>query len=444
MAKAKYWLLGAGALVVAGGAGFAVIAWEQAIEPVTVAPGDFAPELVARGEQLSAVGNCAVCHTSDDGVPYAGGYAVETPFGAIHGTNITPDRETGIGTWSEAAFVRAMREGVNREGQHLYPAFPYHFFVRTRDEDLSAIYAYLMTREAAPAEPAENDLPFPFDFRPLLAGWKLLFHREGVWQDDPSRPANLNTGAYLTEGLGHCGACHMPVNSLGAPRRAEGLSGGEIDTWLAPALDASNPSPQSWGTAALTAYLRDGRHPDHGAAAGPMRPVVKSLAGAADSDVADIAAYVATLSPVPAPISAQTQTAAPRSYSVRREGLMVPATTTDPMGSVPPTGRGDVLFAGLCASCHYPTAPDVLDWPHLPMATALHLDSPNNLVHVILDGIGDETDPPDHFMPGFAMADADLAALVGYLREDIAGAEPWPDLPDTISDLREDRQETAE
>lgn len=439
MAKAKYWISAVLVVLAATGASLAVLAWERAIEPVEVSSDLFPEELVQRGEQLAAIGNCAVCHTSAEGPLYAGGYSVETPFGVIYGTNITPDRETGIGTWSEAAFVRAMREGLNREGEHLYPAFPYHFFVRTRDEDLRAIYAYLMTRQPAPAEPAENELQFPFGFRPLLAGWKLLFHREGVWQDDPSRSVALNNGAYLTEGLAHCGACHMPVNLLGAPRRAEGLSGGETNDWIAPALDASNPSPQSWEAEALLNYLTRGRHPDHGAAAGPMRPVVASLARAAEPDVADIAAHVASLSPDPAPV----QIVEARSYSLRRKALAAPATTSEPMGSEAGPARGDLLFAGLCASCHYPTATEVLDWPRLPTATALHLDSPGNLLHVILDGIGDENDPPDRFMPAFAMSDADLAALLVNLREDIAGLEPWPDLPATIRALRAQRGEVT-
>ncbi len=184
MTGTRSWILGAGMLAVAVGAGFAVFAWEPPLAPVEVDAGGFPEDLVQRGEQLAAVGNCAVCHTTDGGTPYAGGYSVETPFGVIYGTNITPDRETGIGTWSEAAFVRAMRDGVNREGQHLYPAFPYHFFVRIKDEDLRAIYAYLMTLPPAPAEPVENDLPFPFGFPPAPGHVDAATERQCIVDDD--------------------------------------------------------------------------------------------------------------------------------------------------------------------------------------------------------------------------------------------------------------------
>jgi len=152
------------------------LAWRPVIEPIDP-PGrnGFATELVRRGEQLAGVGNCAACHTRPEGPSLAGGVALSTPFGVVYGTNITPDAETGIGRWSETAFVRAMRRGVDREGRHLYPAFPYDHFVRTADEDLHALYAYLMTRDPVHASTPANRLLFPLGFRPLLAGWKLLF-----------------------------------------------------------------------------------------------------------------------------------------------------------------------------------------------------------------------------------------------------------------------------
>lgn len=434
-------LIASGLAICAAGAAFALYSWEPEISPVAGAPEEFPAELVARGAELSAIGNCGVCHTSEGGAPYAGGYTMETPFGTIHSTNITPDRETGIGTWSEAAFNRAMRAGVNRQGQHLYPAFPYHFFASTTDADLRAIYAYIMTRDPVHSEARENDLPFPLGFRPLLAGWKLLFHTERGFTPDPAQDAAWNHGAYLVEGLAHCGACHMPINVLGAPRRRQGLSGGETENWIAPALTAQNPSPRHWDEDSLFTYLTTGRHVGHSAAAGPMRPVVRSLDAAAEDDIRAMAQHIASLSPDPQPVTQDL----PRAYSPRRAALRDVATTIDtPMGQRPDIPRGDLLYAGLCASCHIHADPAILDWPRLPEATALHLESPANLIRIILGGVGDPDDPPDRYMPPFAMEDDALAALLDHLRTAVAGRPVWTDLRGAIAEARDDLREPRE
>ena len=176
----KKLLFAAVALGCLGLAGFAVLAWEPAIAPIDPpAARSFAPELVAKGEALAGGGYCAACHTAKGGQTFAGGYAMATPFGVIYSTNITPDPETGIGTWPEAAFARAMREGVSRDGSHLLPVFSFDHFTKLSDEDVQALYAYFMTRTPihAPAQP--NGIPFPFNIRYLQAGWKLLFFRPG-------------------------------------------------------------------------------------------------------------------------------------------------------------------------------------------------------------------------------------------------------------------------
>ena len=432
--QARQVLLVFGLALLLGLGAFALYAWEREIDPVVIATENFPEDLVQQGAELSAVGNCAVCHTSEDGAPYAGGYTMETPFGTIYSTNITPDPETGIGTWSEAAFARAMREGVNREGQHLYPAFPYHFFARTTDDDMRALYSYLMTIDPVQQAARENDMPFPLGFRPLLAGWKLLFHRDRDFVADPTQDAAWNHGAYLVEGLAHCGACHMPINLLGAPQRREGLRGGETENWIAPALNAANPSPRHWDEESLFIYLTEGRHVAHSAAAGPMRPVVTSLQGARPEDIRAMARHIGSLSPDPAPV---TQEAA-RAYLPRRAVLRDEATAiTTPMGQRP-TPRGDLLFAGLCASCHVEADPQILDWPRLSHATALYLDGPANLIRVILGGVGSPEDPPDRFMPAFRIDDHELAALLHYLRTDLAGQPGWDDLDTAIADAREE------
>src|SRR6266700_1750944 len=193
----------AGVVIVAAVACF-VIAWRPAIAAIeSPSPQSFAPALVKRGRDLAAIGNCSDCHTVRGGKSFAGGLPVATPFGTIFSSNITPDAETGIGRWPEAALRRAMRSGVNRDGQHLYPTFPYDHFTNVTDEDDHALYAYLMTREPVQAPARKNQLAFPLDQRFVIAGWKLLFLRRGAYQPDSSQTAEWNRGAYMVEGLAH-------------------------------------------------------------------------------------------------------------------------------------------------------------------------------------------------------------------------------------------------
>ena len=264
------------------GIGAAVLPW-RAIAPIARPDASvYSAATIARGQQLAALGDCAVCHTAANGVVNAGGRPLETPFGTIYSTNITPDVETGIGAWSYPAFERAMREGIHRDGQHLYPAFPYTHFAKTTDADLQALYAYLMAQPAVRAETPENALAFPFNLRPLMAGWNALFHKPDVVPGRPdANPTMWNRGAYLVEGLGHCGACHSPRNALGAEKASAYLAGGFAEGWEAPALTSLSQAPIPWSEDELYAYLRTGESRLHGVAAGPMAPVVKELAALA-------------------------------------------------------------------------------------------------------------------------------------------------------------------
>jgi mono/diheme cytochrome c family protein len=220
-------------------------------------------------------------------------YPLKTPFGTVYGTNITPDPETGIGSWSEEAFARAMGEGVDREGHHLYPGFPYDHFTRVTADDNRALYAYLMTREPVRAEAPVNDLPWPLQFRPLLAGWKLLFLDKGEFQPDPARSPKWNRGAYLAEGVAHCGACHTPRNALGARETSAKFTGGESEGWHAPALNEASTAPVPWDQQSLYAYLRTGVSENHALAAGPMAPVIRNLHSVPDDDIRALVTYIA-------------------------------------------------------------------------------------------------------------------------------------------------------
>lgn len=362
----------------------------------------FDKDLVKKGERLAALGDCAGCHTKPGGAPFAGGVPLETPFGTIFGTNITPDPKSGIGNWSEEAFRRAMREGVSRGGRNLYPAFPYDHFTLLADDDLQALYAYLMTRQPVSAKAPDNELRFPFNLRPLIAGWKALYFKPARFQADATKSAQWNRGAYLVAGLGHCGACHTPRNRFGAERKDRELAGGMIEGWYAPALNEASPSPVPWTEDALATYLASGIAERHAIAGGPMQAVTRELGRAPQADVRAIAAYIR---------SSMGATAAQR---------VPPAATDAGAAEQGATWRlGKTLYAGACASCHEAgrgvSSNSALQ---LPLAVALHDPEPASLIRIIQDGIRPPDGEPGRWMPGFAGAftDEQLAALVAYLR----------------------------
>jgi mono/diheme cytochrome c family protein len=377
--------------------------------------------LVAKGAELAAIGNCATCHTSRDGPAFAGGLPLITPFGTIYSTNITPDPDTGIGRWTEADFLLAMREGVDRTGRHLYPAFPYDHFTRVSDEDVAAIYAFIMTREPVRAEVPANQLKFPAGLRPAIGLWKALYFRPGVYRSDGSKSAQWNRGAYLVEGLAHCGACHTPRNALGAEQRQQELAGGEAEDWHASSLSANSPAPVPWTADQLFDYLRRGREQQHGVAAGPMAPVTHSLARVADEDVRAIAVYVASQMPA---------RSASDSNRVDAERAL--------------SGDGAQIFAGACAGCHdapgaTPPAPPV----RLGLTTSLNAPDPRNAIHVVLNGLSPESGERGASMPGFAagLTDKQVVALVDYLRARFTDQPAWRDVAERVAAIRRTLEE---
>src|SRR6202789_1482965 len=191
---------------------------------------------VARGQYLVAAGDCISCHLREGGEPFAGGLGLNTPFGIIYTSNITPDRGTGIGAWTKDQFYRAMHDGKGAQGEDLYPAFPYPWFRRVSREDDDAIFAFLMTLPAVNYTPPKNDLAFPLNFRTFVGAWNLLYLDGHNFQSDPGQSAEWNRGAYLVNGLGHCGGCHTPKNSFGADKSKQELQGGKLDNGGAPAL----------------------------------------------------------------------------------------------------------------------------------------------------------------------------------------------------------------
>ncbi|MBO1327292.1 cytochrome c [Acetobacter suratthaniensis] len=428
----KRFLAGAAAVGTVAGLGFLYYTWYPALPSVAPpAAGTFTPEQIERGRIVAAEGYCAECHTRTDGTPgpeLAGDYRMETPFGAIHSSNITPDVATGIGSWSEAAFKRAMRLGVSREGEHLIPAFPYDHFTKMTDQDLSDLYAFLMTRPAVHLEPRPNELPFPLSLRIMQAGWKLMFFSPGEYKPDPSHDALWNRGAYLAEGNAHCGACHTPRNFMGAEKKSAQYDGAVVDNWIAPPLNEHNPTPTTWTEEELFQYLRFGVAPLHGPAGGPMSPVPhRFLSTVPEEDVRAIAHYYADIDHA-AERSKHDPAALALAMEQSRAGLIGP--NPDPDAK---------LYQGACAACHYNAAPaPVLGRPELALNNALWLDEPTNLFQVMLHGLSAEEGQSGVAMPSFynALSDADMARIAAYLRRTRTTLPPWTDLEKKAAAVR--------
>jgi mono/diheme cytochrome c family protein len=397
-------------------------AWRPAIPTISAPSGAPVDERVFRhGAELSAIGNCKDCHVANSGASYAGGKSIPTPFGTIFSSNITPDAETGIGAWSEAAFRRSMRDGVDREGRELYPAFPYDHFTKATDDDIHALYVYLTAQPAVRNTIPPNDLPFPFNFRPIVAGWKLLFFREARLEPDNSKSAEWNRGRYLVEGLGHCGACHTPRNILGAEETNSAYSGGAAGDWHAPPLNTDTIAAQPWTADQLAEYLSTGWHRLHGAAAGPMTDVTRNLGQASPEDVRAIATYIASLS------SASGNPRQP-----------VPPKQGNPVANLPSEVAD--IYVGACANCHN-NRNDVGPSKalSLSLSSAVRQTGSANTVRVILDGIPGLAEAPGAYMPPFGgiLTDQQIESLTAYVRARYTNEPPWTDIHREVSKARQ-------
>jgi len=425
---------------------FVAYAWRPSIAPVEQpSPSSFDAALVAKGEALARIANCNTCHTAEDGQSYAGGRPLKTPYGTIYGTNITPDPDTGIGRWPEEAFTRALREGVSREGRHLYPAFPYDHYALMPDEDVRALYAFMMTRDPVRSDVPANDLRFPFNVRMLVSAWKALYFDPAAPATDPAQSAEWNRGAYLVEGPAHCGSCHTPRNMLGAEKKRKELAGGEAEGWHAPAINAASASALPWSAEALYQYLRYGYAAKHPIAAGPMAEVVRNLSAAPEPEVRAIAAYIASSTGEDtAERKQRADQILARVESDARARAAEPA-APEAGGAAPqgPAGRG--IYAGACASCHDSgrLAGSSGTALHLTLSSSVHLPTPRNVIRIILDGISPPAGERGPMMPGFAgaLTDEQLVALTRYLRSEFARGPPWRDVEDEMRKAQREREQ---
>jgi mono/diheme cytochrome c family protein len=423
-------LAGFAILLVLGAGAFVAYAWHSAIGPVDPpARASFDPALVSRGADLAAIGNCNVCHTAPGGEPFAGGLGIPTPFGTIYSTNITPDPQSGIGRWSEAAFIRSLREGVDREGQHLYPAFPYDHYTLVTDQDNRALYAFLMTRKAVSAASPANELSFPFNIRMLLAGWKALYFREGPLQPDSNRSAEWNRGRYLVEGLSHCGACHTPRNRLGGEQKDEYFAGAEVENWTVYPINANSPAPVPWNAESLTFYLRHGWHEHHGASRGSMAPVTANLGSIPEADVRAIAAYVSDV--MGHPSQARIARGEAALATARKESDAPFAMRANSTGN----GVGEAIFLSACQGCHDGRRPVPFGGLNLHLSSAVNAANAQNIINVTLFGLPAAKGEPSAIMPAYhgVLNPDQLVALLDYMRDRFSDQPAWTDTRERVT-----------
>jgi mono/diheme cytochrome c family protein len=356
------------------------------------------PEVIARGKALINAADCASCHTADLAKPFAGGKRIDTPFGAIYSPNLTPDRDTGIGAWSDAEFLRALRYGVARDGTRYYPAFPYPNFTKMTRDDIFAVRAYLATLSPVGNTRPPPQLRWPLNYRVVMRVWNFLFFKPGIFEPDQGKSPEWNRGAYLVEGAAHCGTCHTPKNIFGADKRGRAYGGGLVDGWFAPRLDsAERAGLKSWSVGDIVEYLQSGRNGRSHAGKLMAEVVVNSTSKMSDADVRAIAVYLKDL----------------------------PAGAPEPTVVPPPQAEmaaGKAVYAHACIACHEADgtgAPRI--YPPLPGNANLQSADPSSTLRIILDGAQTVTTPraPNKgSMPAYAkqLSDQQIADVANYIR----------------------------
>lgn len=364
---------------------------------------DGTPEQVQRGAYLARAGNCIACHTMRGGAPYAGGRAIETPFGVVFGSNITPDVKTGIGRWSASHFWRALHNGRSMDGRFLVPAFPYTNFTRVTRADSDALFAYLRTLPPVEQPNREHALRFPYDTQAALVVWRAAFFQPGTHESDRAQSAEWNRGRYLVHGLGHCDACHGGRNGFGAASGPLEMSGGvsPIDKWYAPSLaNAAEAGVAEWETQHIVDLLKTGVSA-RGSALGPMGEVV--FRSTQYLDEADLRAMAVYLKRLP-----QTAAPAPR------------AAGPPPAGAV--VERGAAVYRAQCEGCHGPQGEGARGaYPALAGNRSVVMKQPANVIRAVLSGgfqPATAGNPRPWGMPpfGHVLDDADIAAVVTFIR----------------------------
>jgi mono/diheme cytochrome c family protein len=363
---------------------------------------------IERGRYLAVLGDCAGCHTAPGGQPFAGGLALQTPFGIIVAPNITPDSDTGIGNWTDDDFVAALREGRGHNGTHLYPAMPYPAYTKMTHDDVLAMRAYFATIAPAHNQVVSNQLPFPFNIRLAMVFWNWLNFTPGSFEPDPQKSPEWNRGAYIVQGAGHCGTCHTPKTILGGDKTNRALTGATLQGWFASNI-TTNPHKGigGWTKGDLVEYLKTGVN-KWTLASGPMaEAVTHSTSKMNDDDIAAIATYLkdsgtgATRSkPAPVPVDDSAMHA------------------------------GAAIYKDSCAACHRDNGEgESRLFPRLAGSALVQSDDPTTLARVVLQGsraVSTSAMPTGPAMPAFdwRLNDAQVAAVITYIRDSWGNAAP--------------------
>lgn len=375
-------------------------------------------EVIARGRYLATAADCGACHTKPGGKPYAGGVALETPFGTLVGPNITPDRDAGIGAWTDDEFVAALHDGRGRGGVRLFPAMPYSAYTKMSRADALAIRAYLETIQPVPDRIEPNQLPFPLSIRFNMAVWNALNFTPGRLEPDPAKSTEWNHGRYLVDALGHCGACHTPKTYLGADKNSAYLQGGRLQGWFAPNITADNRKGiGGWSIDELVSYLKTGANKDAIATGDMTEEIVHSSSHMTDDDLKAIAVYLKSLVP---------------------EGAIAPPALA---ASDPHMVAGQAIYKDSCAACHADAgtgSPGL--FARLSGSHTVQSDDPTTLIRVVLagaQGAGTAGAPTSPAMPSFGwrLNDAQVASVLTYIRNSWGNAASAVS-PDQVSAAR--------
>lgn len=418
------------ALSFAGGRAVTLTAYKGP-SPIGVPAELSSADLIIRGRYLTQAADCEVCHTTDGGQPFAGGRAFPTPFGVLYSPNITADRDTGIGAWTDADFVTAVHKGIARDGQRLYPAFPYESYTLLADEDVLAIKAYLFSLPVAHATSPPNSLKFPFNQRRLMGVWSAFYNPDQRFRPLEDRSPEWNRGAYLVEGLGHCGDCHTPRNLAQALDNRHKFGGTVIQGWRAYNI---TPDPVSgvgeWSDAELVEYLSSGHAAGRGSAGGPMGEVVDvSLSKLVPADMRAMIAYLRSIPAI------HSRDLAARNATPASDIPKPIEAGTDP--------RGKQVFEGACASCHGWSGVGLLtSYATLTGDRAVNDASAVNVAQIVLSGERRRTPEGAQMMPAFgaAYSDTEIAAVVNYVTARFGAAPSHL----TAKDIAESRQSSSQ
>jgi mono/diheme cytochrome c family protein len=386
--------------------------------------------LIERGEYLAKAADCMVCHTKPGEKEFSGGLGFKLPFGTLYSTNITADKETGIGNYSDQDFLNAVQRGKRRDGAMLYPAMPYTSYTYMSDEDVLAVKAYLFSLPPVRAATVGNTLSFPFNQRWAMLFWSAVFNPDTRFAPDTSKSPEWNRGAYLVEALAHCGECHTPRNLAFALDNRNKFAGAVTAGWRAFNISSDKSTGVGgWADEDLAAYLSAGHAPGHGAASGPMGEAVDhSLSQLAPEDIRAIVAYLRSVPPTPS--SDLPATTAPPASASHKQGVTADA-------------RGKMVFEGACVSCHGWSGESAIS----PMATltgawAVNDPGATNVAQIVISGTKRHTPDGALSMPAFgnAYTDDEIAAVANYVtaRFGAKGSKL------TANDVAELRKQTAQ